>query len=142
MLSPTEVFSVMFALNLKDLDFFISYTAWKVSKYGVISGPYFPVFGLNTRKYGPEITPKNYNKKNYSKKDIGLYRDDGLAIFKNVSGSKAEKIKKDIQKLFKENYLNITIHCNLKIFNYLAVTFNRSNAPTFLQAQQQNRIYT
>ena len=42
------------------------YTAWKVSKYGVISGPYFPVFGLNTEisvfspntgKYGPEITP-------------------------------------------------------------------------------------
>ena len=33
------------------------YTAWKVSKYGVISGPYFPVFGLNTAKYGPEMTP-------------------------------------------------------------------------------------
>ena len=39
-------------------------TAWKVSKYGVISGPYFPVFVLNTNlfsrntgKYGPEITP-------------------------------------------------------------------------------------
>ena len=42
-------------------------TAWKVSKYGVISGPYFLVFGLNTAiygvfsantgKYGPEITP-------------------------------------------------------------------------------------
>ena len=31
-------------------------TAWKVSKYEVISGPYFPVFGLNTGKYGPEIT--------------------------------------------------------------------------------------
>ena len=28
-----------------------SYTAWKVSKYGVISGPYFPVFGLNTERY-------------------------------------------------------------------------------------------
>ena len=26
-------------------------TAWKVSKYGVISGPYFPVFGLNTQIY-------------------------------------------------------------------------------------------
>ena len=25
-----------------------SITAWKVSKYRVISGPYFPVFGLNT----------------------------------------------------------------------------------------------
>ena len=23
------------------------HTAWKVSKYGVFSGPYFPVFGLN-----------------------------------------------------------------------------------------------
>ena len=45
-------------------------TAWKVSKYGVISGPYFPVFGLNTDwirtesvfspntgKYEPETTP-------------------------------------------------------------------------------------
>ena len=26
-------------------------------KYGVISGPYFPIFELNTGKYGPEITP-------------------------------------------------------------------------------------
>ena len=28
-----------------------------MSKYGGISGPYFPVLGLNTGKYGPEITP-------------------------------------------------------------------------------------
>ena len=28
-----------------------------MSNYGVISGPYFPIFGLNTEKYGPEITP-------------------------------------------------------------------------------------
>ena len=33
------------------------YTAWKVFKYGVISGPFFPALGLNTGKYGPEITP-------------------------------------------------------------------------------------
>ena len=32
-------------------------TARKVSKYGVISGQYFPVFSPNTGKYGPEITP-------------------------------------------------------------------------------------
>ena len=30
---------------------------WNVSKYRVISGPYFPAFGLKTGKYGPEITP-------------------------------------------------------------------------------------
>ena len=28
-------------------------TMEKVSKYGVISGPYFPVFSPNTVKYGP-----------------------------------------------------------------------------------------
>ena len=30
---------------------FISCTAWKVSKYGVFSGPYFPAFGLFTFTY-------------------------------------------------------------------------------------------
>ena len=32
-------------------------TAWKVSKYRVISGSYFPVFTPSTGKYEPEITP-------------------------------------------------------------------------------------
>ena len=26
-------------------------TAWKLSKYGVITGPYFPAFGQNTKRY-------------------------------------------------------------------------------------------
>ena len=34
-----------------------SLLAGKVSKYGVISGQYSPVFGLNTEKYGSERTP-------------------------------------------------------------------------------------
>ena len=29
----------------------------KSVEYGVISGPYYPVFGPNTGKYGPKITP-------------------------------------------------------------------------------------
>ena len=33
------------------------HTAWKVFKYGVFSGLYFPVFSPNTGKYGPEKTP-------------------------------------------------------------------------------------
>ena len=32
-------------------------TARNVSKNGVFSGPYFPVLGLNTGKYGPGRTP-------------------------------------------------------------------------------------
>ena len=43
---------------LKKIMIFCEYcTAWKVSKYGVISGPYFSVFRLNTGKYGPEKNP-------------------------------------------------------------------------------------
>ena len=34
-----------------------TYTTYKASKYRVFSGPYFPVLGLNTRKYGLENTP-------------------------------------------------------------------------------------
>ena len=32
-------------------------TAWKMCKYGAVSGPYFSAFSPNTGKYGPEITP-------------------------------------------------------------------------------------
>ena len=32
-------------------------TAWKLSKHGVISGPYFTVFSSNTGKCGPKRTP-------------------------------------------------------------------------------------
>ena len=40
-----------------NLRFDDNFTAWKVSKCGVISGLYLPVFSPNTGKYGPEITP-------------------------------------------------------------------------------------
>ena len=33
--------------------------------------------------------------KKYDSKNIGLYRDNGLAVFKNVSGPTSEKKKKD-----------------------------------------------
>ena len=57
----------------------------------------------------------------YEKKDIGLYRDNGLTVFKNKSGPELEKIKKSIQAIFGENELKITIQCNLKIVDYLNV---------------------
>ena len=38
----------------------VSCTVWKVYKCGVFFGRYFPVFRLNTWKYGPEKTPYLY----------------------------------------------------------------------------------
>ena len=64
----------------------------------------------------------------YEKKDIGLYRDDGLAVFKNKSGPESEIIKKSIQAIFRENELKVTIQCNLKIVDYLGVTFNLTDS--------------
>ena len=37
------------------------------------------------------------------KHNIGLYRDDGLSCFQNISGPDSEKIKKKKHKIFKEN---------------------------------------
>ena len=59
-----------------------------------------------------------------NKSNIRLYRDDGLSIFRNKSDTKLEKMKKKLQRLFKEYDLEITAESNLKILNYLDVTFN------------------
>ena len=63
----------------------------------------------------------------YGKDNIGLYRDEGLAIFKHTSGPQAERIRKDITRRFKTHGLNITIQTNMKIVNYLDVTFDLTN---------------
>ena len=60
----------------------------------------------------------------YRKNDIGLYRDDGLAVFKNKSGPQNERIKKELQEIFKSNGLDIVIQCNRKSVDYLDVTLN------------------
>ena len=64
----------------------------------------------------------------YNKKDFRLYRDYGLGVVKNKSGPETEKVKKNIQKIFKENKLDIIIQCNMKIVNYVDVSFNLNNS--------------
>ena len=60
----------------------------------------------------------------YDTKNIGLYRDDGLSIFKNCSGPQMEKIKKHLQKVFKNTGLNVIIECNMKVVSCLDVSSN------------------
>ena len=45
----------LFGMRRENLYTLATFTAWKVSKYGVISGPYFPVFGLNTERSGGSL---------------------------------------------------------------------------------------
>ena len=62
--------------------------------------------------------------KKFDKPNIGLYRDDGLAVFRNTNGPQMERIKKEFQKIFKKNKLDIIVECNMKKVNFLDVTLD------------------
>ena len=56
--------------------------------------------------------------------EVGLYRDDGLAIARNLSGPQIDRARKMLHKIFDDNKLKIDIKCNLKVVDYLDVTFD------------------
>ena len=82
----------------------------------------------------------NLLSKKYNKNDFGLYRDDGLAVLKNKSGPQSEQVKKNIQKIFKDHGLDIIIQCNMKIVNYLDVTFNLNDGTYKPYTKPNNEI--
>ena len=55
--------------------------------------------------------------------NVGLYRDDGLAVCQ-LRPRQVELLKKKICKIFQECGLKITIEANLKSVNFLDVNFN------------------
>ena len=60
----------------------------------------------------------------FEKDDIGLYRDDGLSVFKNYNDHQNDKVWKEMIDLFKQHYLNLEIKGNLKVVYYLDITFD------------------
>ena len=68
----------------------------------------------------------NHLGKKFGKKNIGLYRDDGLAIIKNRSARLADKTRKELHKIFEQFGLKITAESNLHVVNFLDVTFDLS----------------
>ena len=59
--------------------------------------------------------------------NVGLYRDDGLAL-SDQDGLGTERLKKQITKIFKDNGLRITTKTNVKIVNFLDVTLNLNDS--------------
>ena len=57
-------------------------------------------------------------------KNVGLYRDDGLAVIHQANGPKMDRIRKDIMALFKSEGLSITINTNSIETGFLDVSFN------------------
>ena len=75
----------------------------------------------------------------YDKEQIGLYRDDGLGAFKNISGGEAERIKKGITKVFSDLGLKITIETNLRVVNFLDITLNLSDGKYYPYRKPNDR---
>ena len=68
----------------------------------------------------------NHLGKSFGKENIGLYRDDGLAVIKNKSARLADKTRKELHKAFEQFGLKITAKSNLHVVNFLDVTFDLS----------------
>ena len=47
----------------------------------------------------------NELSKKFDKDNIGLYRDDGLSVFKNYKGHQNDKVWKEMIDIFKQHYL-------------------------------------
>ena len=63
----------------------------------------------------------------FDKNSVGLYRDDGLVVFKNINGHHADKIREEFHQLFKANGLSLETECNLKTVDYLDITLDLNN---------------
>ena len=68
----------------------------------------------------------NHLGQKFGKQNIGLYRDDGLAILKNKSARLADKTRKELHEIFEQFDLKITAEANLHVVNFLDVTFDLS----------------
>ena len=63
--------------------------------------------------------------------NVGLYRDDGVAIVHKANGTKLDRLRKDIISLFKTEGLSITINTNLIETDFLDVSFNSNTGKYF-----------
>ena len=61
------------------------------------------------------------------KTNVGLYRDDGLVVFKSHSGPESKRKRKEIIKTFNTYNLSITIETNIRVVNFLDTTFDLIN---------------
>ena len=95
-------------------------SAWKVQGHIKEVHGLFICFNCDLETIGlymlSLITPK-------FKDQVGLYRDDGLAVCK-ATPREIEKTKQEVSNVFKSHGLKITIEANKKTVNFLDVTLD------------------
>ena len=63
----------------------------------------------------------------HSAQNVGFYRDKGLILIRNQNRQKTGRITKQVIKIFKEIGFKTEIQTNLKVVNFLDITFNQRN---------------
>ena len=58
------------------------FTAWKVSKYRVFSGPYFPVYGMNSEIYGANLHSQSKYRKIRTRKNYVFWHVSRSVLLK------------------------------------------------------------
>ena len=58
--------------------------------------------------------------------NIGLYRDDGLAVT-NLPGPELDRLRKQVTRIFKSHNLQITVDAGAKVTDFLDVSLNLEN---------------
>ena len=93
------------------------FTLWKVSKYGVFSGPYFPVFGLNAQIYFVIVCIQSeYRKIGTRKNSVFGYFSRSAFLLKNKSRSLSNMSQKSNGGVNKEtNNINMKLLWNKEI---------------------------
>ena len=93
----------------------IAITAWKVSKYGVISGPYFPLFGVNTEIYVFSPNTGEYGSERTSY--LGTFHAVNYCSFKDGQVSwEVNSVQQNLSvelKLLLRKFLNPRTHPDL-----------------------------
>ena len=121
------VFSLIFIWEVwYTYKFFVVNTAWKVSKYGVISGPYLPVFGLNTEIYfvfspntgktRTEITPylDTFSRSEIFRHQHSSYFDPVQLIYDSVGiKAKGRISKRVLHKKTRQTFKKTNIYYHL-----------------------------
>ena len=62
-----------------------------------------------------------------NKNDCGLYRADGLLVLRYLNGQQIDHIRKNTIQTFKDVDFLIDMETNLKIADFLDITFNLNN---------------
>ena len=97
----TKVTKIFFKNWIVPVIMNLLHTAWKVSKYGVFSGPYFPLFGLNTEIYGVNLRIQTEYRKIRTRK-VSVFGNFSRSV-KFAKPATFQKCKSKLQILIQVN---------------------------------------